>query len=103
MGMIGNLENEQMIESLGDMIEPIMKMREDRKVVELAQKKNLPMLAVYLCKNHSKEIVDVLAALEGTPRDKYKLTIPKLIKALTEIKADEDMLAFFTASSQTEQ
>lgn len=103
MGLIGNLENEKMVEALGDILVSLEVLKEDEKLVELAQKQNLFKLAIHLCKNYSKEVVDIMATLEGTPREEYKLTIPKVIKTLKEIQSDDDLMAFFSPSSQTEQ
>lgn len=99
MGLVGNLENEEMVEALGDVLESIEVLKEDEKLLKLIQSQNVLKIGIYLCKNHSKEVVDIMASLEGTPREEYKLTIPKVIKALNEIKADDDMLAFFSPSN----
>lgn len=99
MGLVGNLENEEMIEALGDVLESIEVLKEDEKLLKILESQNVLKIGIYLCKNHSKEVVDIMASLEGTPREEYKLTIPKVIKALNEIKADDDMLAFFSPSN----
>lgn len=99
MGLVGNLENEEMVEALGDVLESIEVLKEDEKLLKLIQSQNVLKIGIYLCKNHSKEVVDIMASLEGTPREEYKLTIPKVIKALNEIKSDDDMLAFFSPSN----
>lgn len=99
MGLVGNLENEEMIEALGDVLESIEVLKEDEKLLKIIESQNVLKIGIYLCKNHSKEVVDIMASLEGTPREEYKLTIPKVIKALNEIKADDDMLAFFSPSN----
>lgn len=99
MGLVGNLENEEMIEALGNVLESIEILKEDEKLLKILESQNVLKIGIYLCKNHSKEVVDIMASLEGTPREEYKLTIPKVIKALNEIKADDDMLAFFSPSN----
>lgn len=99
MGLVGNLENEEMIEALGNVLESIEVLKEDEKLLKIIESQNVLKIGIYLCKNHSKEVVDIMASLEGTPREEYKLTIPKVIKALNEIKADDDMLAFFSPSN----
>lgn len=99
MGLVGNLENEEMIEALGDVLESIEVLKDDEKLLKIIESQNVLKIGIYLCKNHSKEVVDIMASLEGTPREEYKLTIPKVIKALNEIKADDDMLAFFSPSN----
>lgn len=99
MGLVGNLENEEMIEALGNVLESIEVLKEDEKLLKILESQNVLKIGIYLCKNHSKEVVDIMASLEGTPREEYKLTIPKVIKALNEIKADDDMLAFFSPSN----
>lgn len=99
MGLVGNLENEEMIEALGDVLESIEVLKDDEKLLKIIESQNVLKIGIYLCKNHSKEVVDIMASLEGTPREEYKLTIPRVIKALNEIKADDDMLAFFSPSN----
>ena len=115
---LSDIKGERAIEVIGELIDPIANIAEDKEASAIFQRKKLPEgmdaktfvvarlrkgLPVLL-KKHKGDIVSILAALKGVTSAEYAATLDlrKVVKDLTELLTDEEFMAFFT-SEQSEK
>lgn len=115
---LSDIKGERAIEVIGELIDPIANIAEDKEASALFRREKLPEgidakafvvsrlrkgLPVLL-KNHKGDIVSILAAIEGVTPAEYAATLDlkKVVKDLTELLTDEEFMAFFT-SEQSEK
>jgi hypothetical protein len=115
---LSDIKGERAIEVIGELIDPIANIAENKEATALFRREKLPEgidakafvvsrlrkgLPVLL-KNHKGDIVSILAALEGVTPAEYAATLDlrKVVKDLTELLTDEEFMAFFT-SEQSEK
>lgn len=73
------LKNEQAIEALADMFDPIVEIASDEEVKSAAQSNDKVLMVKLILKNHAKAIFEIMAVSEGIPVDEYEcnmLTLP---------------------------
>lgn len=110
---LSDIKGERAIEVIGELIDPIANIAEDKEASALFRREKLPEgidakafvvsrlrkgLPVLL-KNHKGDIVTILAAIEGVTPAEYAATLDlrKVVKDLTELLTDEEFMAFFTS------
>lgn len=93
-------QNEEAVELLADIVEPAIEIFTDPEIANAMQKDSSIVLIKKALKRHSKEVVDIMAALDGIDRKKAKYTIPVIIKKLMELVNDKELLGFFTELAQ---
>lgn len=115
---LSDIKGERAIEVIGELIDPIANIAEDKEASAIFQRKKLPEgmdakafvvarlrkgLPVLLRK-HKGDVVSILAALEGVTPAEYAETLDlgKVVKDLTELLTDKEFMAFFT-SEQSEK
>lgn len=115
---LSDIKGERAIEVIGELIDPIANIAENKEASALFRREKLPEgidakafvvsrlrkgLPVLL-KNHKGDIVSILAAIEGVTPAEYAATLDlkKVVKDLTELLTDEEFMAFFT-SEQSEK
>ena len=115
---LSDIKGERAIEVIGELIDPIANIAEDKEASALFRREKLPEgidakafvvsrlrkgLPVLL-KNHKGDIVTIFAAIEGVTPAEYAATLDlkKVVKDLTELLTDEEFMAFFT-SEQSEK
>lgn len=115
---LSDIKGERAIEVIGELIDPIANIAEDKEASTLFRREKLPDgidakafvvsrlrkgLPVLL-KNHKGDIVTILAAIEGVTPAEYAATLDlgKVFKDLTELLTDKEFMAFFT-SEQSEK
>lgn len=99
MRKLSDYQGEEAIELLGDILEPTTVILADEKVAEMYKKAPALSIASYILKNHSKEIKEILARLEGEEPETYKCNVFTLPAKVLQILNDEDLKSFF--ESQT--
>ena len=101
---LSDAKNEQALDILADIIEPVAEILGDAKVAEL-YKSGQPRtkLAKYIIKNHKSEIIEVMAGLDGVPVDEYECNVFTLPLKLIQLLNDKELLSFFTSTTLSEQ
>lgn len=96
------IKGQKAIEVLGDLLEPSIEIMSDERVSK-AFKDEKPILetAKIILKEHSESVVEILAALDGVPVEKYECNILSLPSKLLEILNDEALISFFQSQVQT--
>ena len=102
---ITDFKNEEAIDLLADIIEPtalILGDPETRRVfMAVKDGKTTKVKAIsQVLKNHSSEIVEILARLEGKEPEEYTCNILALPQKILEILNDKDLADFFKSQVQ---
>ena len=101
MKKLSEIKDEEAIELLADLIEPISEIASDeaaRKELMNAKHDGMsPMEMVKpLLKTHKKSIIKILAILEGTPVEEYHCNAITLPLRLIEVLNDPELLSLFS-------
>lgn len=96
---LSKVENENALDLLADIIEPTAKILSDSEVVNTFKSGKKIEGVKIIIKNHKKEIMAILAALDGVPVEQYKCNILTLPVKILEILNDEELMEFFTSQA----
>ena len=88
-------QNEDAIDLLADLLEPASVIFSDKDLQFMAKQGNTFKIARLAMKKHKKELLEILARIDGVPVDEYKVTAPALIMKLITLMNDKDMMRFF--------
>ena len=100
---LSEYKNEEALDLLADVIEPVTTMLSDPAVVSIFQSDAPKVkLVTYLLKNHKAEVLEVLARLDGVPVSEYQCNVLSLPIKLLEIMKDKELMSFFSASAELE-
>lgn len=98
------IKNEQAIEVLADMFDPIIEIASDEKVVSAARGNNKVLMVKVILKEHSRAVFELMALSEGVPVDEYEcdvLTLP--IKLLDLFNRPELGFLFQSQGQRTDE
>ena len=76
---LSEIKNEQAIEVLADMFDPIIEIASDENVISAARGNNKVLMVKVILKEHSRAVFELMALSEGVPVDEYEcdvLTLP---------------------------
>ena len=100
---VSEIKGEKAIQTLGDILEPTMEILADESIKKAYEKNKTNLdIAKIILKDHSKSVIEILAALDGVPADKYECNLLSLPSKLMEVLNDEAIQQFFTSQMQTE-
>lgn len=96
---LSDYKNEDAIEVLADMMEPIATIMSQPEVEE-AFKSGKPMIvtAKAILKSNSRAVLEMIAALHRKQPEEMDVTIPSLLKDLLDILNDPDIVSLFTST-----
>lgn len=100
MKKISAYENEDALDLLADIIEPVGEIFADKDIAALIRDGKKTTAIKSAIKNHKKAMIEILARFEGVPVEEYKCNVLSLPTTVLGILNDEDLLGFFTASVQ---
>ena len=95
------LENEALLDSLADTIEPMETIFTTPKVAKLWKEKKRAKAIVIILREFKKETIQILAALNGTPINEFKCDFLSLANGVKEILDNKEIMVFFTSLIQT--
>lgn len=100
---LSEYKGEQALDMLADLIEPAATIMADKEVANFA-KSGKPVIKIIkpLIKNHKKEVIEIMAILEGEDPKKYadKVNLFTLPAKLLELLNDPDLQSLFTLQGQ---
>lgn len=100
---LNEIKNEQAIEVLADMFDPIIEIASDEQVVSAARGNNKVLMVKHILKDHSRAVFELMALSEGVPVEEYEcdiLTLP--IKLLDLFNRPEFGFLFQSQGQKTE-
>ena len=95
------LKNEQAIEALADMFDPIVEIASDDAIKSAARSDNKILMIKLMLKNHAKSIFELMARSEGVPVDEYECSVLTLPAKLMELFNRPEFGFLFPSQSQT--
>lgn len=101
MRKISDYRDEDALDLLADIMEPAVEILADETVRKTFETENRMKLASVAIKNHKESVMQILARLEGVPREEYHCTIFTLPAVVLEVLNDQELLGFFTAQART--
>lgn len=97
------LKNEQAIEALADMFDPIVEIASDERVKSAARSDNKILMVKLMLKDHAKSIFELMAVSEGVPVDEYECNMLTLPAKLMELFNQPEFGFLFQSQGQTEE
>jgi len=109
---LSEIKGERTLDVITELVEPIANIAQDSDVVKAMNVapstadgkrtvliKRIQKVVPVLLVRHRKDVIGVMAAIEGVPAKEYEesLSIPKLIKDVMDVLTDEDLLGFFNS------
>lgn len=92
--------NEKAAEILADLLDPAGEIFSDKKFTESLQDSPISAAKIALRK-HSKSVIDVLAILDGVPREKYAVNPMQILSKFIAVLNDKDLMSAFISQEQT--
>lgn len=98
---LSEYKNEDALDLLADLLDPVSTIFSDTKLVKIVQGEGTKIQAIkYALKEYKKEIIEILSRLDGVEPKDYKASLPQMISELLELLNDKEMVGFFTQQGQ---
>lgn len=101
MRKLSEIRGEDALDILADLIEPFTAISQDKMFVSYIRARQTTKAAKLAIKNHKKEILLIMAILEGEDPSTYKPPLLRLPSMLLDILNDPELASLFQ-STQTE-
>lgn len=101
MRKLSEIVGEDALDILADLIEPFSAIAQDKQFVLYVRSRQTIKAARLCIKNHKKEILLIMATLEGEDPVTYKPPLLRLPKMLVDLLNDPELVSLFP-SLQTE-
>ena len=100
---LSEIKGERAIEVFADLLEPIGKMILDEEIASLIRSEgNKVQVVKMVLKKHAKEVIEIMAIIDGVPADEYEVDFVTLPAKLIELFNDEALIEVFQSQSQEE-
>lgn len=99
---LSELKGEKALDVLGEIIEPAVRIMQDKKIVTAARSGKTLEIVKIMCKDHKKDVIVILAALEEQDPATYEVGLLTLPAKLLEVLNDPEMQRLFTPQGQRE-
>ena len=93
---ITEFENEQAIDLVADLIDPLTVILADPEVQRINASEPKLALAKYILKHHKEGIVEIMARLDGADPKTYKFNPLTLVKKLLDLLSEPEIAELFT-------
>lgn len=100
MKKLSEYRDEDALDLLADIIDPVTEILADKEVVNTFLKKTKLQGISLAIKKHKKAVIRCLAILNGVSVEEYHCNIITLPKTILEIINDKDLMVFFKSQSQ---
>lgn len=100
---LSEYKNEEALDILADLIEPVAEIMADPNFKEVVQAKNKTAIIKVLIKDHKKSIIEILAIIDGVPVEEYEVNVFTLPLKLLDLLNDKDLVSFFTSQASMEE
>lgn len=94
MKKLSEYENEEALNLLAEIIEPVSSIFSDKEFVDSFKDSKLSAIK-YVLKVHPKDVISILASLDGVPVEEYKCNAVTLPIMLMQVLNDKELLDFF--------
>lgn len=100
MRKLSEIKNEDALEVLADIFDPITRICSDKEIRTLAGKSRAEAVKAAV-KNHKRDVLYILAKLDGEDPDKYEVNIIQIPVKIFDLLNDPDMASFFSSQGLT--
>ena len=100
MRKLSEYKDEEALDLLADILEPAANILADKAVQEAWENGNRLKFAGTVIKKHKKEVIQILATLDGVPVTEFHCNVFTLPARIIEITNDKELLNFFTSQVQ---
>lgn len=98
---LSEIKGEAALDVLADLIEPAANILADEEIQKSVKSGEPKLLLVKkLLKSHKKEVIEILAILDGEEPETYKVSLLTLPAKLLEIINDPEIGSLFTSQGQ---
>lgn len=97
---LNEMKNEQAIEALADMLDPIIEIASDEQVVSAARSGDSLLMVKRVLKDHSKAVLELMARSEGAEIENYECDILTLPMKLVELFNRPEFSFLFQSQGQ---
>ena len=97
---LSEIKNEQAIEVLADMFDPIVEIASDEKVISAARGNNKVLMVKVILKEHSRAVFELMALSEGVPVEEYECNVLTLPSKLVELFNQPEFEFLFQSQGQ---
>ena len=98
---LSDYKNEDALDLLADLLDPVSDIMTDKGLRELVVKDGDKMaIAKYVLKNKQQQVVQILARMDNKPVKEYNATITEMFKQLLDVLNDKVMIDFFASQAQ---
>lgn len=98
---LSEIKGERALEVLVDLIDPVTLIAADEEIVNTYKSKAPKILLIKkLIENHKKEVLTMLAILNGEDPATYEPSLIELPKMLLDLVQDEELMNLFTSQNQ---
>lgn len=98
---LSEIKGEDAIDVLADILEPLTIIMSDDEIRKAVKAKLPNIKIIYLAlKSHKKEIVKILAVMDGQDAETYEVNLLELPARILEILNDETLMSLFTSQGQ---
>ena len=107
MKKLSEYKDEESIEILADILDPVATIASDKDLVDDIRKnfskgnQRIRIISRAL-KTHKREVFEILAALERVPVEEYHCNMGTLPAQILNILNDKDLMSYFLSSVETE-
>lgn len=97
MNALKELKNEQALDVLGDLLEPIQRIVNNEEVKKTHEAEGSTYFdhIKAMIKNCQKEVIAIIATIDGVPVEEADYSAMMIFKKLIELFSDDDFKSFF--------
>lgn len=95
MRKFSEIKGEDALDVLADILEPISEIVADKKFVNLLTGNKKAQAAACALKHHKKEVLTILAVLDGTPVEEYAPSVLEIPALILKLLNDPDLIKVF--------
>ena len=99
MKKISEYKDDEAVELLADILEPVCTILADKEVQESMSKSKMDIIHACM-KRHPKEIRQIMAVLNGVPFEDYHIGVGDIPVVMLEIINDKELVSFFLSQGQ---
>lgn len=99
MRKLSEYKNEEAIELLADILEPVCEICADDEFQKSLSKSKMEIVQTCM-KKHSKALLKIMAVLDGVPFEEYHVNILELPVKVLQLLNDEELMNFFHSQGQ---
>lgn len=100
MKKLDEYKDEEALELLAELVSSVVRVLGDKEIGEIVKSGNKINIIAAVIKKYPKDIMEIMAILEGVPVEEYHINIVSLPKMLLDIVNDPLLSDFFVSQGE---